>query len=373
MVDALKNFRREIEYCAYCPKLCRFSCPVAQVTCTETATPTGKMTILKLVRDGVLPLDREAAELFYLCTGCLVSRTYCEHEIAVYPPYEAARRLAVEKGVAPEKAQSLAQTWAKRGNPFEEDLGKIVARVVPEKSRGNRAGTVLFTGCATLHYFPEQIADTARVLAAAGVPFRVFEAESLCCGQPLLALGHGDPFLKQAEKVARGLADADLVLTPCPTCAHFLKDRYREFGLGLKAEVKHVTEFLAGKIEKLPIRKRETRKTVYHDPCHLGRYLNVYREPREVLTACLGEAPLEFFESKERSTCCGGGGGLPAVRPSVARAISQAKAATIRERGGEIVATACPMCRRMLGRSGREFGVTAEDVVTILARAMGES
>ena len=133
MAEWHKDFRREIEYCTYCPKLCRFSCPVAQVECTETVTPTSKMTNLKLVRDGALAFDEEVGDLVYACSGCLVSRTYCEHEIEVYPPYEAARAEAVKSGVAPKAVLEYADNWSKYGNPFGTDLKKVIDQRVPEK------------------------------------------------------------------------------------------------------------------------------------------------------------------------------------------------------------------------------------------------
>ena len=132
----------------------------------------------------------------------------------------------------------------------------------------------------------------------------------------------------------------------------------------------HVTEFLSGELSRIKIKKPEPRSVIYHDPCHLGRYLGVYDEPRVLLAKALGRAPLEFFESRERATCCGGGGGLPVVKPQTARKIAGEKAAAIKDYGAELLATACPMCRRMLGRAGKNEKVTATDVVSILAGAM---
>ena len=55
-------------------------------------------------------------------------------------------------------------------------------------------------------------------------------------------------------------------------------------------------------------RKRQGQKIVYHDPCYLGRYRGVYDEPREVI-ALSGEV-IDPPRSRERSFCCGAGGGL---------------------------------------------------------------
>jgi Fe-S oxidoreductase len=365
-----QEFRKQIEYCAYCPKLCRFACPVAQAECSETVTPTAKQTILKLVRDGALPFDREVGELVYMCSGCLITRPYCEHEIEVYPCFEAARAEAVALGVAPEPAMAYEKKWAQRGNPFNADLAGVLARRLPEKTPASAASAVLFTGCSTTHYFPDQVEDIAAVMEAIGRDFRVYTGDSICCGYPLLTLGHRQAFERQAEKVAAGLRGAELVISPCPTCAHMLKTRYKELGFSVDAEVRHVTEFVAENLSRLPLKKTGTQAVIYHDPCHLGRYLNVYDEPRRILEAALGRAPLEFFESRERGTCCGGAGGLPVVKPDTARKIARDKAATVPEYGAELLATACPMCRRMMGMAGREVNVPADDVISILRRSL---
>jgi Fe-S oxidoreductase len=101
MKDWRKNHKKQIDYCAYCPKLCRFACPVGQVVERETVTPTGKAVALKLVAESKAEFDREFAELVYLCSGCRITQTYCEHDIDVFPALEKARAEAVKKGVAP--------------------------------------------------------------------------------------------------------------------------------------------------------------------------------------------------------------------------------------------------------------------------------
>ena len=370
MSDWLSKYRREIEYCSYCPKLCRFACPVAEAERSETLTPTGKQTVLKLVNDGLLPFDAAAAEPLFMCTGCLISRTYCEHDIEVYPPFEAARREAVRRGVAPAKAMAFEGAWQKRGNPFGADLATKLEGLLPPERLTRGGKVVFFTGCTALHYFPEQVADAARVLEALRLDWRAFSAEHLCCGQPLLALGHEDAFKKQARETAAALAGAELVVTPCPTCAHVLQDRYPEFGAEISARVVPLVALAAERLSQLLIVRRDPRSVGYHDPCHLGRYLGMYEEPRRVLAATLEGPLVEFPENRDRSVCCGGGGGLPVTRPDTARAIAGDRVADARASGAEVVATACPMCRRMLGRTGRDAGVIAEDVVSILARGL---
>jgi Fe-S oxidoreductase len=98
--------------------------------------------------------------------------------------------------------------------------------------------------------------------------------------------------------------------------------------------------------------------------------MGTYDEPRQVIAAVTGSPPLEFFENREAATCCGGGGGLPLVRPATARQIAREKVETVPDYGARILATSCPMCRRMLGRAAKDLDFATEDIVTLLARHM---
>jgi len=372
--SALKSYRREIEYCSYCPKLCRFACPVGQVERSETVTPTGKMTLLRMVRDGVLPLDAESADVFYRCTGCLISRTYCEHRIEVMPPFEAARAEAVAAGAAPARAMQALEVWQRHGNPFGEDLAAKVKPHVPERYLEGAAEVLLFPGCTTLHYHPENLAAITRVLAALKVDFRIFYQGRICCGNPLLTLGHRPAFQAHRKELAAKLSKAKVIISPCPTCVYYLK-HLDSFGARVtspaQGRILHLTEFVAARLGDLTAAEPLPEKIMYHDPCHLGRYLGVYDPPRAILEKATGQKPLEFDEHREAGTCCGGGGGVPLTHPQTARAISQNKMQVFAQSGADRLATACPMCERMLGRSGRELHAKVEDVIAVLARSLG--
>ncbi len=361
------KYRREIEYCTYCPKLCRFSCPVAQVECSETVTPTGKMTILRQIRDGVIPLDKDAASLMYNCSGCLVSRTYCEHEIEVIGAFEAARHEAVKAGVAPERVYKYLDTWQKFGNPFNEDLLKKLKGLVPEEYFTRAAPVLIFTGCTVVHYHPDVLKSMIRVLEALKVKFRILGNEHICCGYPILTLGHWEAGMEQMKNIARAISSAETVISPCPTCTSNLRKTYPEMGIEVKPRVLHLSEFLAERISEFPIERKEPRKVIYHDPCHLGRHLGVYEAPRQILAAILDKPLIEFYENRGHAACCGGGGGLPVTHPLTAREIAGGKIKSFLESGADLLCTACPMCQRALERSGRDQGIVVRDIAQLIA------
>jgi Fe-S oxidoreductase len=96
--------------------------------------------------------------------------------------------------------------------------------------------------------------------------------------------------------------------------------------------------------DKLP--KSEGPDIVYHDPCYLGRYRGSYDQPREVL-ARSGKV-IDPPRARERSFCCGAGGGLAFLGEESGDArISHVRAKELADTGASIVGAACPFCNTM--------------------------
>ena len=141
-------------------------------------------------------------------------------------------------------------------------------------------------------------------------------SDEVCCSYIVGATGLANEY-EQAQAHFRQVYGPyldDQILTVCPTCTVTLRD---EYGLNVKHALVAVAEKLAEKQIK-PLNLR----VAYHDPCHLGRMLGVYEEPRQILQA-LGVELVEMEHNRTFSTCCGGGGGVLDVDRNLAIEVSK--------------------------------------------------
>jgi len=104
-------------------------------------------------------------------------------------------------------------------------------------------------------------------------------------------------------------------------------------------------------------------KIVYHDPCYLGRYRNVYDQPRQIVARAgqLIEAPRSYA----RSFCCGAGGGLAFLGEETGQRVSSVRAAELVATGATTVATACPFCNSVFRDALAATGDAAPQLLDI--------
>jgi Fe-S oxidoreductase len=78
----------------------------------------------------------------------------------------------------------------------------------------------------------------------------------------------------------------------------------------------------------------------FHHPCHLHREQKVLAEPRLLLAAATGEAPLE----PPALACCGMGGGFGVMQPALSQAVAELRLGEFRTLGAGLLTTACSGC-----------------------------
>jgi Fe-S oxidoreductase len=191
----------------------------------------------------------------------------------------------------------------------------------------------------------EIVADFARVMSYLGTSYGVLRKEK-CTGDPVRRLGNDLVFQQLAEANLESLAQNKVkkIVSICPHCVRTIQEDWKAYGA--PPEIEHHSEFLARFADKLPKQPMQNaKKIVFHDPCYLGRYRNVYDEPRTI-AAMAGEL-VEAPRNRERSFCCGAGGGLAFLGEETGERVSHNRAKELVATGATTVAAACPFCNTM--------------------------
>ena len=208
------------------------------------------------------------------------------------------------------------------------------------------AEVAYFAGCMT-HLTPAIIRSMARIFQAAGIEYSfIDEHGSICCGRPLLLSGSEDSAraLIETNTMLIRNSGAKLLVTSCPICYKEFKEKYQ---LGI--EVMHHSQFILDLINKESIKlNRGSLKTVYHDPCELGRGCDVYDPPREVLRA-FTDLRITEHEGKD-ALCCGGSLGNIMLTVEQKDAVRTAAINMLRKNDPDVVVTSCPLCKKTLSK-----------------------
>ena len=133
------------------------------------------------------------------------------------------------------------------------------------------------------------------------------------------------------------------IVTICPHCVRTIATDWQDFGVA--PQIDHHSEFMARHKDRLPQNEVSGESITYHDPCYLGRYRDVYEEPRAVVQR--SGRLVEPARNHQRSFCCGAGGGLAFLGEETGERVSHNRARELAATGAQTVATACPFCNTM--------------------------
>lgn len=287
-------------------------------------------------------------EAVFQCTTCGACEFQCPVGIEHVPIMVGLRRGAVNTGKWEDPyGTKLFLALERNGNALgfsSADRDKFVAKERMPVFDGTQE-YCLWLGCMG-GYDPrgrEIVASFARVMEYLGTSYGVLRKER-CTGDPARRLGNDLLFdtLAASNLETLGQAKVSKIVSICPHCVRTISTDWP--AAEGKPTIEHHSEFMARHRDRLP-QASKARKIVYHDPCYLGRYRDVYDEPRAVLekAGALVEAP----RSHERSFCCGAGGGLAFLGEETGERVSHVRAKELASTGAEIVAAACPFCNTM--------------------------
>jgi Fe-S oxidoreductase len=199
---------------------------------------------------------------------------------------------------------------------------------------------IYFRGCVAREKLNNIAEATEKILKHADIDYKILDNET-CCGSFLLRTG----FVSDAKEVMKNTLKEigkEKIITSCAGCYKTFKKDYNEI-LGVELDVVHTSQLFNELIRTGKLEPPFLDKTVtYHDPCHLGRHIEEYDAPREVLSKISNLVEME--RNKEESRCCGAGGGVRAAFPEITENIAKMRIKDAEDVDAEILVTSCPFC-----------------------------
>jgi Fe-S oxidoreductase len=383
--------------CTECGR-CQSQCPA-----WHTDKPLSPKLLIMAMRDHAMAkvVDTEnlvgenapiELDVLWSCTSCGACVEECPVDIEHVDHIVNMRRFQVlVESEFPAELGGTFRNLEKTGNPWgankqdreswiaECDFPvRVVSGELPEEVE-----YLFWVGCAGAYEdrAKKTTKAVAELLHMAGVNFAVLGKRETCTGDS--ARRSGNEFLYQilsqenieTFKETFGNRGVKKVVVTCPHCFTTIGKDYAQSGYEL--QMLHHTQLLntlvkEGKLKTSP--HKADQKITFHDPCYLGRHNQIYAPPRELLEAS-GCDIEEMPRNKERSFCCGGGGGRMWMEEKLGTRINLNRVDEVIDTGVAEVAVACPFCRIMVGDGmvARQSDVEVLDVAQILLRSVKAS
>jgi len=381
--------------CTECGR-CTDSCPA-----NATGKPLDPMRIITNMRDTLLaqgPAIVSARtdglpDMFqtvhtedgiWACTTCYA----CVYECPVFNEHvpkivDMRRHMVLMEGKMPPEAQETMRKIEQNYNPWGigwDQRGKWADGMdIPTLADdGHDAEYLFWVGCAgSFDERNRKVSQAfARLMQKAGVKFAILGPEEKCTGDPARRIGNEYLFQTLAKENVATLNRHGVkkIVTACPHCFNTLKNEYPQFGGNY--EVIHHSQLLdelltAGRLKPS---KPVAAKVTHHDSCYLGRYNDIYDEPRRVLQALPQVQTVEMSRCRDKGFCCGAGGARMWMEETIGEKVNHRRLTHVMETGADVVATACPYCLIMMDDAAKTKDVDAKlaraDIAELLDRSI---
>ncbi|MCL4346163.1 MAG: heterodisulfide reductase-related iron-sulfur binding cluster [Candidatus Thermoplasmatota archaeon] len=309
------------------------------------------------------------------CTTCQACVEECPVLIDPQSYNIEARRTLVMDNKLSKETSTYLNNLGNTQNPFggsNSDRDKML-EYAPKISAG--VDTVYWVGC--MGAFDPRYNKTARdvieILTKGGVSFGLLGSEEKCNGETARRIGEEGRFQELVMQNIETFEKYGIkkIITSCPHCMNTFRNEYPKFGL--KAEVVHHSQIIEELMRDEKIRVRKTEETVtLHDPCYLGRINGEFDNTRLILNSTSNLREME--KSREKSFCCGGGGGNYWYKVDTKESISKLRMKQALETKAQTVAVACPFCTAMLEDASRtmdaEKDIRIRDIAEIVKENM---
>ena len=344
---------------------------------------------------GTSVIDTETMES---CMACMACMDACPVEIEHVTQFTEMQRQMVEQADVDGNAQDVFQNVMQQGNTFGDparnrpDWTEDLEFEVPD-AREEPVEYLWYVGDYPSYddRNKEVAKSLARIFEAAGVEYGILYEDEVYDGNDIRRMGEELLYVDQAAQLIGAFEDCEFETVVCtdPHSFNTITNEYPEIDFAEYADdpmmevplegywnadgsidVAHYTQVVADLAESgtLDVPAALDYTVTYHDPCHLGRYNDVFEAPRDLVgqTGCdLHEMP----RNRADSFCCGGGGGGlwmdfdEEPKPSEER-LREALEDTAAGDAVEKFVVACPMCMTMY-EDGRKTGDFEDDIEVV--------
>jgi Fe-S oxidoreductase len=401
-VSVVSNFKQkqllDLYACVVCGH-CQDNCPAYNTQKRLNPKEVILNTKANLLTNGPHLLQKEAPvvpligegkssvseEVLWQCTTCGACMENCPMYIEHVPKIIDMRRQLVQmQAKFPSELLVLFENMEQRSNPWgiaPSDRAKWAAELTVNPFESGKTEYLFFVGCAGSFDARNKQVTTAvaQILNAAGVSWGILGKDEKCCGDSLRRLGNEFVFDRMAKENMKTFQDKNVtkIITQCPHCFNTLKNDYKQYGA--KFEVYHHSEFINRLIQEGKLKlenKVDLGNTVIHDSCYLGRYNHVYEAPRQVIANVMGKNPTEMERNKQRSFCCGAGGGRMWMEENAGKRINLERTQEAIRLNAQTIGVGCPYCLTMfedgIKDEKADDKVKVMDVAEIVAQSLAK-
>lgn len=391
----------ELDRCVACG-LCLPVCPTYQQLQVESASPRGRLALIRGLLKQTLPESADLNKPLSLCLQCRACERACPAEVEFGWLIDTAKQYWQTTHPRNRNLAEKVLYWFTRQPAHQRQklatlyrmiqstgllalvkltglarllgLGQALALLpaVPNrlklaehyKSNTPNAGRVyLFTGCLGQLLDPETLRATISVLTKLGYDVRVPPTQA-CCGALHLHAGDFDTARALALQNIAAFGDSDTtIISVVSGCGSALLEYGHLDAIGGKrfeSRVMDVNSFLA----TIPWPANATfkplaAKVLVQDPCSLRNVLKTEASVYELLNR-IPELEVEALEGN--STCCGGAGIYPVREPEMAMKLRDKKLEAVKNQNANFLVSANIGCAIHI-KSGLKSASSGPEVI----------
>ncbi|MBN8201907.1 MULTISPECIES: (Fe-S)-binding protein [Bacillaceae] len=414
--------------CGYCLP----ACPTYESMGKESASPRGRINLVKMAAEGKIDISSHLSEPIDLCLGCRACEVACPVGVPYGHILETAKNVIAEEQMNndagtmndnlkhlvlsqvfpyPKRMRLLGNlTWfyqksgirkmvkkTKLLHKISEPLAQIenVLPLVESPLKRNKLGTIIpakgskkarvafFTGCISDALLNRTNRLSIELLTVAGCEVIIPKSQN-CCG----ALHAHQGMIEGAKELAKQNisafeeSESQYYINNAGGCGALLKEyedlmkndeEWAERAKKFSRASRDISEILV-EFGPLPFKKQWNGVITYQDSCHLRNVQRVHEQPRKLLKSVPGAA---FVELSGSDKCCASGGIYNLLHFGESMEILDGKMENIEETKAATVVTTNPGCllqmRLGIERKGCSGQVQGVHLVDVLAEACGIS